>query len=373
MGQHRPRQGRGDTLRLPVPASTGYSGARGTARPATYGPRTKGRPTGLLLVRGEADRPRRQGGPAPHPHPAPQLVVGADIRAVPHHRAVQDRPRADPRTRPHQRVRHHRPRLDDRTRQNRAALHARPRADDRALCHHRAAGQLRVGGDLRRRQDQAVAAAAGDGGGRGAAEDQVRRAAYEGRRGAEVEPVRRVHHALEVGAAGQQAGEGLALHRHRPARRDAVDDRAPEHIRARVDLVGDDLLGRLGLLQERRDPPGRVRGDEPERPRVVDPGEVQRDVRAGRAVGVHEGADVQARQDVAVEDQDRLVGPGPQPRGHVADGAARAKGLDLGDVLDAEAERRSRHRSTARTPRPGRRWPGRCGRPRPPGPGPAGG
>ena len=132
--------------------------------------------------------------------------------------------------------------------------------------------ELGVGATWRVGQDQAVAAAAGDGRGRRPAEHQVGGAADEGRRGAEVQPVRGVDHALEVRAGGQQPGERLALDRDRPAGRDRVDHRAAEDVAARVDLVGDDLLGGLRLLQERRDPAVLVGGHQPERARVRRPG-----------------------------------------------------------------------------------------------------
>ena len=60
----------------------------------------------------------------------------------------------------------------------------------------------------------------------------------------------------------------------------------------------------------------------------------------------------------------RTGSSGPECRrgGDVADRAAGAERLLLGDVLDVQAERRNRRRSTARRPRPGRRWRGRCAR-----------
>lgn len=141
-----------------------------------------------------------------------------------------------------------------------------------------------------------------------------------------------------MGAGREQAGERLAFHGDGAARRDRVDDRAAEHVGARVDLVGDDLLGRLGLLQEGLDPARRVRGDQTERPRVLDPGQVQGDVRAGGLVLVHQGADVEAGEDVAVEDEDRVVGSRVEPGRDVADRAAGTEGLLLGDVLQMQSE-----------------------------------
>lgn len=182
---------------------------------------------------------------------------------------------------------------------------------------------------------------AGDGRGRRAPEDEVGGAAHEGLGGAQVQPVRGVDHALEVGAGREQVGERLAFHGDGAARRDRVDDRAAEHVGARVDLVGDDLLGRLGLLQEGLDPARRVRGDQAERPRVLDPGQVQGDVRAGGLVLVHQGTDVEAGEDVTVEDEDRVVGSRVEPGRDVADRAAGAEWLLLGDVLQMQSEARA--------------------------------
>ena len=201
------------------------------------------------------------------------------------------------------------PGLDDRAVQDRAAVDAG--AARRSVAPRRPTVppvSFASGGDRGRRAGQAVAARPGDGRGRRAAEDEVGGAADEGLRGAEVQPVGGVDHALQVGARGQQAGERLALHGDRAARRDRVDDRAAEDVGARVDLVGDDLLGRLRLLQERRDPARRVGRDQAEGARVLDPGQVQGDVRAGARVPSDQGADVEAGEDVAVEDQDRVVG-----------------------------------------------------------------
>ncbi len=143
-----------------------------------------------------------------------------------------------------------------------------------------------------------------------------------------------------MGAALQQAGEGLAFDGDRTAGRDGVDDRAVEDVGARVDLVGDDLLGRLRLLQEGGHPAGLVGRHQAEGARVGDLGQVQRDVGAGGAVGVHQGRDVQSGEDVAVEDQDRVAGCRVQAGGDVADGAAGAQRLLLGDVLQVQSERR---------------------------------
>lgn len=146
--------------------------------------------------------------------------------------------------------------------------------------------------------------------------------------------------ALEVGPRREQPGERLAFHRHRPPRRDRVDHRPPEDVRARVDLVGDDLLRRLGLLQEGEHPARVVRGDQSVRPGVRHLREVQRDVRPRGPVRPHQRADVESREDVPVEDEDRFVRSRVQPGRDVPEGAARAERLLLRHVLDVQPQRR---------------------------------
>ncbi len=141
-----------------------------------------------------------------------------------------------------------------------------------------------------------------------------------------------------MGPALQQPGEGLAFDGDGAAGGDGVDDGAAEDVGPGVDLVGDDLLGRLRLLQEGEDAPGLVGGDEAEGARVLDAAEVEGDVGAALLVGGDEGRDVEPGEDVAVEDEDGVVGPGVEPVGDVADGAAGAEGLLLGDVLEVEPE-----------------------------------
>src|SRR5207248_2186231 len=158
-------------------------------------------------------------------------------------RAVQDRAGPDARPGADQRLPDPGARFDHRALQDGAAVDARALADDGARPDDRAAGELGVRGDVGVLQDETLAAAAGDGRGGGAAQDGVGGAADECLGGAQVEPVGGVDHALEVGAFGEQSGEGLAFDGDGPPGRDGVDHRPVEDIGARVDLVGDDLLG----------------------------------------------------------------------------------------------------------------------------------
>ena len=66
-------------------------------------------------------------------------------------------------------------------------------------------------------------------------EHEVARPAHERRGCADVEPVRRVDVAEQERARAQQAGERLALHRHRAPGRDRVDDAAAEDVATGVD------------------------------------------------------------------------------------------------------------------------------------------
>jgi hypothetical protein len=209
------------------------------------------------------------------PHAGAELVVGTDDRPVADDSGFQDRTGADAGARADEGVPDHGTGFDDGPGVHQAAVDDRACTDDRTGGDRGAAGELGVVRDVGAVEDEALAAPAGDGRGGGVAQYEVGGAADECLGGAEVEPVSGVDHALEVGAGGEQSGEGLALDGYRAAGRDGVDDRAVEDIRARVDLVGDDLFGGLGLLQERADPPRGVGGHQPEGPGVGDPGEVQ--------------------------------------------------------------------------------------------------
>ena len=136
--------------------------------------------------------------------------------------------------------------------------------------------------------------------GRRDAGDQVGRAADERRRRAEVEPVGGVDVPEHPGAGGEQTGEGLPLDRDHPPGRDGLDDAALEDVAAGVDLVG---TAGSRSSPGTPDPAVRVGGHQPERPRVGDPDQVQRDVGVVAGVGVQQRAQVEAGEDVAVEDQ----------------------------------------------------------------------
>ncbi len=66
---------------------------------------------------------------------------------------------------------------------------------------------------------------------------------------------------------------------------------------------------------------------------------MQGDGRVGVPVTAHQRDDVQAGQDVAVEDDHRLARRGAQPRHDVTDRAARSQRLGLGDVLQFQTMR----------------------------------
>lgn len=65
---------------------------------------------------------------------------------------------------------------------------------------------------------------------------------------------------------------------------------------------------------------------------------MQGDVGVGRLVGLDQVGDVQAGEDVAVEDEDGRVRASGQALRGVADGTAGAEGLVLDDVLEGDAE-----------------------------------
>ena len=100
--------------------------------------------------------------------------------------------------------------------------------------------------------------------------------------------------------------------------------------------------GVCGFSRNGGDPAGGVRGDQAERARVLDPGEVQGDVGAGRRGGCRPGPGCPGPVRMSpLKISTGSSGRGVQPRGHVADGAAGAERLLLGDVLEVEAQRRA--------------------------------
>ena len=91
------------------------------------------------------------------------------------------------------------------------------------------------GGDPRARQHQRLPCRPGQHRRRETAEHEVARAAYEGRRCADVEPVARFDVAEHECTGAQQTGERLPLHRDPAPGRDVVDHATGEDVATRVD------------------------------------------------------------------------------------------------------------------------------------------
>ena len=120
------------------------------------------------------------------------------------------------------------------------------------------------------------------------------------------------------------------------ALRDEVEHLGLEHVDAGVDRVREDLApGRL--LEEPLDRAVVVRDDDAELDRVVDPLQRDRTGRTGRAVRLHERAEVDVGEHVAGDDEERLV----ELVGRVAHRARRAERRVLGGVPHAHAEVRA--------------------------------
>ncbi|PQM49647.1 hypothetical protein C1Y40_00123 [Mycobacterium talmoniae] len=160
---------------------------------------------------------------------------------------------------------------------------------------------------------------------------QVRRAADEVFRGAHIAPVAGVDVPAHGDPVRQQRREHLPFHRDGAPARDAVDDRAVEHVAAGVDLVGRRILG---LLQKRGDP-AVLGGHAAERPRVADPHQMQGQIGVVAVVVVEQLAQVGAGEHVAVEHHRGVVA---QLVGDVGDAAAGAQRLGLGHVLDLQTQ-----------------------------------
>ena len=123
---------------------------------------------------------------------------------------------------------------------------------------------------------------------------------------ARVEPVVVGGH-REQAAVGHHLREGLALDRHPPTGRDAIEHRRLEHICAGVDLVAR-RRARRRLLDEPLDPAVGIDGDDAERRRVVDADQVHASPRPRARGGSRtSAADVEVGQHVAVGDDERVV------------------------------------------------------------------
>ena len=116
-----------------------------------------------------------------------------------------------------------------------------------------------------------------------------------------------------------------------PARRPRTKGGWIQDIRARVDLAGD-RVGRL--LAERGDASRGFALDETEGACVLDVMESDRDGGSARPMALPHRRQVEVRQDVAVEGEERLV---PEAVEHAHDRAAGPEGLPLRDPRDLRA------------------------------------
>jgi hypothetical protein len=151
--------------------------------------------------------------------------------------------------------------------------------------------------------------------------------------GAGVDPVATVGAGVEA-AGGGHGRERLSLDRHPPPRRDAVDHRRLQHVRAGVDEVARRLApGRL--LDERGHPAPGVGEDDAVAGRIVDP--MQRDgaLCGSDVVEGDERRDVEVREHVPVDDQEALIDPGVE--GGVADGSRSVQRLGLDRIVQRGA------------------------------------
>jgi hypothetical protein len=157
-------------------------------------------------------------------------------------------------------------------------------------------------------------------------------------RRADVEPVRVGDVPVQRVALRQEQREQAALtnalERVRLTRGHVIEDLGLEDVRPGVDQVRDDFFG-LRLLDEALDPSVVVDRDETVRRRVLHGRERQRPERLSFTVETHEGRDVQAREDVSVEDEERPV----QVALDVLDGPARVQRLFLADDDELHAVR----------------------------------
>jgi hypothetical protein len=150
-------------------------------------------------------------------------------------------------------------------------------------------------------------------------------------RRADVDPVAVVDVGGERLAAFDERREVAAFDRIRDVRRNAIERARLEDVDARVDRVARDLL-RVRLLEKAQDVALRIGFHQAVGAGIVD--RRQDDRRRGLALAVHpdDGAQVDFRQHVAVEDDDGIVHVGRR----VLDGAGRAERRGLHHVPKGE-------------------------------------
>src|SRR6185436_4917266 len=213
----------------------------------------------------------------------------------------------------------------------RARLHQRPFVDEARPLDGRPRLDLHVSGNPRaRRRDVAKRL------GRVPSVHDVAMDLGVLRRRADVDPVAVVDVGDEGLAPLDERGEIAAFDRPGNVARDAVEGVWLEHVDPGVDVVGGDLVG-VRLLEKAPDGAVRLRVDQPVRRRVVDRREDDRGARLPLAMQADDAGEVDLRQHVAVEDDDRFG----QLVARVLDRAGRPERHGLDHVTDRDAEFRA--------------------------------
>src|SRR5262245_53732009 len=150
---------------------------------------------------------------------------------------------------------------------------------------------------------------------------------------ADVDPVPLVDVANEGFAAFHQRRKVAPLDGPRDVARDAVEGVRFEYVDPGVDVVRRDLVS-AGLLEEAADVSGIVCLDEPVRRRIVDRGQDDRRARVPLPVKSNDAAEIDLRQHVAVEHDNRFR----QLIAGVFDGARGSKRRGLDDVADLDSD-----------------------------------
>ena len=153
------------------------------------------------------------------------------------------------------------------------------------------------------------------------------------RRRADVDPVAVVDVGDERFAALDERREIAAFDRPGDVARNAVERVRLEHVDAGVDVVGRDLVG-VRLLEKAADVAIRVGFDQAVGRRIVDRRQDDRRARLALAVQPDDAREIDLRQHVAVEHDDRFG----QLVARVLDGARRAERRGLDDVADLDPE-----------------------------------
>ena len=171
--------------------------------------------------------------------------------------------------------------------------------------------------------------------------DEIATSLRKRKRIAEVEPVCIFDPREHRSAGRKQFGERLAFNRHHASGRNRINNASRENVTARVDLMSHDVFRSLRLLKERKDAAICIRRYQSERSWIIDIDEMQCYVRNTFAMLRNLRGHVMPAEDVAIQDQHRIIRSRSEFCEHIPDCATGTEWLGLGDAHEFNPECRS--------------------------------